>query len=96
MDGTTANERGLKRVNAQPSENTTATNTQIVGQVLSTGNSSPVEKTRANLAAQLALAGGYALLDLADGSFVVTRWNLTRHCVDLQSVARFARQVGAR
>ena len=39
------------------------TNTQIVGQVLSTGNSSPVEKTRANLAAQLALTGGYALLD---------------------------------
>ena len=72
------------------------TNIQIVGQVLSTGNSSPVEKTRANLAAQLALAGGFVLLDLADGSFVVTRWNLTRHCVDLQAVARFARQVGAR
>ena len=54
------------------------------------------EKLRATLAAQLALAGGFALLQLADGSWLVSRWNCTRHLADLNGVAQFARQVGAR
>ena len=52
------------------------------------------EKVRAGLAAKLALAGGYCLLRLEDGSFLISRWNLTKHCPDLQAVATFARQVG--
>lgn len=54
------------------------------------------EKARATLAAQLALAGGHVLLELADGSFMVTRWGQTRHCPDLHAVAQFARQLGVR
>ena len=57
--------------------------------------SGPAAKVRANLAAQLALAGGWVLLDLADGSFLVSRWDRSRHCADLRAVAQFARQVGA-
>ena len=53
------------------------------------------EKVRATLAAKLALAGGFVLLELADRTFLVTRWNSSRHCADLAAVAAFARQVGA-
>lgn len=56
---------------------------------------SNLEKLRATLAAKLALAGGYVLLQLADGSFLISRWNLTKHCPDLQAVSVFCRQVGA-
>ncbi|MDP1647415.1 MAG: hypothetical protein Q8M01_04340 [Rubrivivax sp.] len=69
----------------------------IVAQAPDARNVEPgdlTEKVRATLAAQLALAGGFVLLDLADGSYLVTRWNASRHCVDLQAVANFARQVG--
>ena len=52
------------------------------------------EKMHATLAAQLALAGGYALLQLADGSYLITRWNLTKHCPDLQAVSQFVRRIG--
>ena len=52
-------------------------------------------KVRATLAAQLAHAGGFVLLDLADGSYLVTRWNASRRCPDLRAVAQFARHVGA-
>ena len=74
------------------------TNPAIIKQGFADGNAGicPAELAFATLAKQLALAGGYALLDLADGSYIVTKFNLTRHCPDLQSVARFARQVGAR
>ena len=75
-----------------------ATNPAIIKQAFADGNAGvcPAELAFATLAKQLALAGGYALLDLADGSYIVTKFNLTRHCVDLQAVAWFARQVGAR
>lgn len=52
-------------------------------------------KLFADLRAKLALAGGHSLLELADGSFVVTKWNLCRPLPDLRAVAAFARQVGA-
>lgn len=47
------------------------------------------------LRARLAMAGGFALQALADGSFVITRWNLTKPLPDLHAVRRFAAQVGA-
>lgn len=71
------------------------TNPTIIKQRFADGNAGicPAEKARATLAAQLAIAGGYALLELADGSFIVTRFDLTRHCVDLQSAAKFGREL---
>jgi hypothetical protein len=53
------------------------------------------EKIRAALAYKLAVAGGFTLLELSDRTFLVSRWNLSRHCADLQAVSAFARQVGA-
>jgi hypothetical protein len=55
-----------------------------------------VEKLKSSLRAKLALAGGFVLLELADGSYLVSRWNLSRPCADLRAVAAFAEQVGAR
>ena len=69
-----------------------ATNAAIIDQAFD-ADVSPAEKTRATLAAELALAGGYVLLQLADESWLVTRWNASWHCPDLQTVARFVRQV---
>ena len=54
------------------------------------------DKLKATLQAKLALAGGYALHELADGSFLVTKWGLARPLPDLYAVSRFATQVGAR
>ena len=51
-----------------------------------------VEKLRA---ARLALAGGYVLLQLADGTYLVSRWTGSRHCADLREVAASAEMVGA-
>lgn len=44
--------------------------------------------------AELALAGGYALHELADGTFLVTRWDRARPLPDLRAVAEFVRLVG--
>ena len=52
------------------------------------------DKTRATLAALLAIKG-YSLHELADGSFWASRWNCVRCLPDLHAVQRFARQVGA-
>jgi len=52
-----------------------------------------LEKLKRTLQAELALAGGFALLELADGSFLVSRWNLSRPCPDLQAVRAFLDQV---
>jgi hypothetical protein len=51
-------------------------------------------KRFATLQALLALAGGFTLLELADGSYLVTRWNYCRPLADLRAVAAFVRQVG--
>lgn len=49
-------------------------------------------KEQASLAAQCALAG-LSLHELADGSFLVSRWNLIKPLPDLQAVRAFLRQV---
>lgn len=55
-------------------------------------------KTFAQLRAELALAGGFALHNLADGGgYAVCRWNCSRTLPDLDAVASFLRHVrGAR
>lgn len=51
-------------------------------------------KIKATLTAQLALRG-FALKELADASFVASRWHLQRPLPDLRAVRAFAAQVGA-
>jgi len=51
-------------------------------------------KITATLAAQLALRG-FALDELTDGSFVVSRWSLVRLLPDVQAVREFAAQMEA-
>jgi hypothetical protein len=51
-------------------------------------------KRFATLQALLALAGGFTLSELADGSYLVTRWDFCRPMADLRAVAAFVRQVG--
>jgi prophage regulatory protein len=53
------------------------------------------EKFKATLAAQLAIRGGYVLIEHGDGTFTIHRWNLQKHCKTLEEVAAFAQQVGA-
>lgn len=53
-------------------------------------------KRIANLRAGLALAGGHALHELADSTFLVTWRQLSRALPDLNAVAAFARQLGVR
>ena len=53
-------------------------------------------KALSNLRAELALAGGFVLHELTDGSFVVTRWNCCKPLADLDAVAAFLRMVGGR
>jgi hypothetical protein len=50
-------------------------------------------KAFSSLAARLAVAG-YSLFRLADDSFLITRWNLSKPCPDLLAVAHFARLAG--
>jgi hypothetical protein len=52
------------------------------------------EKQRDNLRALLAIAG-YELYELADSTYLVSRWNLTRVLPDLHAVHQFAKQAGA-
>ena len=54
----------------------------------------PAVKARASLVAALALRG-YAVHELATGGFLVVWQGHSRHCSDLDELARFARQVGA-
>ena len=55
--------------------------------------STAAEKHRATLTAELAMRG-HSLLELADGSFMVTRWHCCRTLPDLRAVAAFLRQIG--
>lgn len=43
---------------------------------------------RATIAARFAMRG-YSLHQLADDTYLVTRWNLSRPCVDLHAARRF-------
>jgi hypothetical protein len=49
-------------------------------------------KARATIAARFAMRG-YALHQLADETYLVTRWNLSRPCIDLHAARRFLAQV---
>lgn len=52
-------------------------------------------KVLAGLRAAFALAGGYVIHELADGSFLVCWRNLTKPCPDLAAVRAFGHLVGA-
>jgi len=52
------------------------------------------EKRLATLKAQLAMRG-VEVYELASGAYVATRWGLTKHCIDIESLEAFARQIGA-
>jgi hypothetical protein len=52
-------------------------------------------KLTASLIAAFALTG-FAVHRLEGESFLVSRWNLTKHCPDLRTLLAFAKQVGAR
>jgi hypothetical protein len=52
-----------------------------------------VQKLQATTAAEFALRG-FALLELADGGFLATRWNCCRPLPDLQAARAFLRQIG--
>lgn len=77
---------GPDRANDQPrqDQNTEATTLQIA---------ESDRKRLATLQAKFALRG-FAVIPATQG-FNVVRWNLTRHCFDLDSLEAFARQVGA-
>lgn len=51
-------------------------------------------KRVATLIAQLALRG-HVVHRIQGGGFLVTRHSMHRHCVDVESLEAFARQVGA-
>lgn len=52
------------------------------------------DKRAATLQAQLALRG-HVVHRIQGGGFLVTRYNMHRHCGDVESLEAFARQVGA-
>jgi hypothetical protein len=45
------------------------------------------------LAAKLAIAGGFAVYELSDGSYLVARHDRTLHCADLRAVHAFYQRV---
>lgn len=51
------------------------------------------QKQQATFKANLALLG-FTLHELSSGSFLVCRWDRSRHLVDLRAVAAFLRQAG--
>lgn len=51
-------------------------------------------KLFATLQAKLALAGGYALQELADGGYLITRHDWCCRVPDLRAVIAFLRQIG--
>jgi len=51
------------------------------------------DKIVSSFKARFALLG-HAVHDLADGGFIVSRWNLTRHCPDVRALGAFLKQIG--
>ena len=51
------------------------------------------EKAAERLIARLE-ASGHAVQKNRSGGFLVSRWGLSRHCLDLESLRDFAKQVG--
>lgn len=76
---------GPDRANDQPRQETTHTEN------LQTAEAN--RKRLATLKAKFAIRG-FAVIEATQG-YNVARWNLTRHCFDLDSLEAFARQVGA-
>lgn len=60
----------------------------------STAPTAALRKALETLRAKLALRG-YELHELADGSLMVSRWNLSRPLSSIEAAEAFARQVGA-
>ncbi len=52
------------------------------------------DKAFCNLRARFAIAG-FAVHRMADDGYLVCRWNLSKHCPDVRTLAAFAKQVGA-
>lgn len=50
-------------------------------------------KAIANLKARFAMAG-HQVYDGGNNDFIVTRWNMSRHCPDLAALRMFARLLG--
>lgn len=50
-------------------------------------------KAFCTLRAHLALRG-YSVFELSDGTFIASKWNLTKPLADLRALAVFARQLG--
>ena len=80
--------------NPASTEHETTDTTDCAAQSRQAQDLSRTDKSRATLAALLALKG-YSLHELADGSYLASRWNHTRPLRDLHAVLGFARQVGA-
>lgn len=53
-----------------------------------------VAKKIATLRALMALHGGHELVELDDGSFVVSMRNLSRRCATIVEVEQFAKRIG--
>lgn len=53
------------------------------------------DKPVSTLVARLALAG-FQVHRLDGGGYLVCRWNLSRHCPDMRTLAGFAQQLGVR
>ena len=51
-------------------------------------------KRKATVTAQLALSG-HMVHDGPSGDFLITRWGQSKYCQDLESLEKFAVQVGA-
>jgi hypothetical protein len=61
---------------------------------ITTGNLEDADRKLLNtLSARLALHHGICLIELADGSLLATRHNLTRPLADLRAAQNFARQI---
>lgn len=51
------------------------------------------EKLFASLQARFAMLG-HSVYELADGSYLVTRWGFARQCPDAHALTAFLRQIG--
>lgn len=56
------------------------------------GDEGQLDKLKARTAAEFALLG-FGLVELADGTFLATRWTCCRPLVDLAAARAFLRQV---
>lgn len=65
-----------------------------VGASVPAADTLPDAKAVATLQARAALAG-FELVQLADSTFLVSRWGMAKHLPDGSAVQAFLRQVGA-